>query len=261
MDEALQQPTFTLLARRTVRLDIVPFAILYVIGFGAYLLGSPKVAAAANIATPICAGLHIITFLSCHWWLSTRCALQLKRVHRVADATLVRTHPVVGRSELCTLEVRPAAAPAAAAAKTSGTEAADEVRFDFRKRVYMFTPGATPAADEATCFRELTMPVGLSLSHYLASARGLRGESLAQAEYKYGGNSFAIPARTFGSLFVEHALAPFFVFQASSPCKPAKAATPPHSSLRTLQHTCSRPARVHFQQAVATRSRHPATLP
>ena len=57
------------------------------------------------------------------------------------------------------------------------------------------------------------MPTDFSLAHYLAAARGLRGEVLATAADRFGPNSFAIPARTFGSLFVEHALAPFFVFQ------------------------------------------------
>ena len=89
----------------------------------------------------------------------------------------------------------------------------EEVRFEYRKRTYIHAPPSSPVDDEATTFGELTMPVGLPISTYLKASSGLRGEALEAARHRYGANSFAIPGRTFGSLFVEHALAPFFVFQ------------------------------------------------
>jgi cation-transporting ATPase 13A1 len=214
---------FTLHTARRVRLDVAPFVVLYVLGFGAYLFASPSLSRAANVATPIVAGLHVLTFLSCHWSLPLRCALQLRRVRRIVDATLVRARaPGSGRSELCELERRPALPPLLAAAAVAAAAAEEVVRFEHRKRTYVFEPAASAAAasssdrhnDDSAHFRELTMPVSLPLSHYLSSLKGLRGESLVRASYKYGDNSFGIPARSFGSLFVEHALAPFFVFQA-----------------------------------------------
>ena len=216
-----EEPIFSLYARRQLRLDVIPFTVMYALGFTFYFCGSPRASAAANVATPLCAALHIFTFLSCHWWLSMRCALQLRRVYRVTDASLVRAHPPKGRSELCALEVRPAATVRSnlrnKRAVPSTLSSDNEIRFEYRKRVYIFAPrtgaGNQVIEDDAVRFSELTMPTKLPLAQYLASGHGLKGDALAQTERKFGKNSFAIPARTFGSLFVEHALAPFFVFQ------------------------------------------------
>jgi cation-transporting ATPase 13A1 len=204
MDEDGEPPVqFTLHRPRGVRLDILPFGIGYAMGFGAYMT-VPSLEFAANVGTPILVAAHLVTFLVCHWSLSVRCALQLKRVVRATDATLARARSGNGRSELCPLQCR-----------STDAHGKVEVRFEFRKRTYILEASSSASqgsANDADRFRELSMPYDRPLSEY-CNGRGLRGEQLTAAAEKFGDNSFAIPGRSFGELFVEHALAPFFVFQ------------------------------------------------
>ena len=208
----------SLLAPRTWRLDVLPFAILYLLGFGVYF-AVPSLELLANICTPVLTALHVLTFLTCHWSLSLRCALQLRTVRRAAEAVFVRATPASGRSELCKLERRPVfgAGIGRESGKAATSECAEEVRFEFRKRTYLHTPSqasdGADSEDEATLFQELTMPLNEPLSHYVSASKGLKADALLHAQHKYGENSFEIPKRSFGELFVEHALAPFFVFQ------------------------------------------------
>ena len=198
--------SLTLLTPRRIRLDIAPYVILYIVGFGSYLQPAPSISATANLVVPVIVACHCLTFLVCHWSLAARCLTQLRRVTRVSEAKCVRVYMPTGHSELCMLEQH------AVWASTTGEE---ETRFEHQKRTYVFKPSskASADADEATAFAELTMPLGLPLSHYMAGARGLKGEALAAVTYRYGANKFEIPAKTFGALLLEHLLAPFFAFQ------------------------------------------------
>ena len=180
----MASPTLQLFRPRAVRLDVAPFVVLYAVGFGSYLLLPPSAAALANVFTPAVAACHLLAFLGCHWSLPLRLSLQWIRVKRVAEATAVRVRaPSTNRSELCLLHRR-------AAWGAPGTE---ETSFEHRKHTYAFTPAKGGGGDDdADGFSELTMPLGLPLSHYIGGARGLRGESLLAAEHKYGRNHFAI---------------------------------------------------------------------
>jgi cation-transporting ATPase 13A1 len=186
---------------RAVRIDAAPFVALYALGFSGYLLLTPKLAGVANVVVPAFVACHILTFLGCYWSLPMRCALQYRRVWRVADATLVRVHLADGgRSDMCALQ-------------HGGAPGVEETRFEHRKLTFIFAPGADKSvADEASCFVESTVCLSKPLSQYVG-ARGLRGEALAAAAQKYAPNAFAIPPLSFGALLVEHSLAPFFVFQ------------------------------------------------
>ena len=189
---------------RVLRIDVLPFATCYAVGFTLYLL-VPHLEVAANVTTPILVVVHLLTFLTCHWSVAVRCALQLRTVRRAADATVVRVRPASGRSELCVITRRPAATDADP----------EELRFEYRKRTYVYEPPAAKdrPLDESSCFCELTMDLHRPLCFYLSGAKGLKAESLGAAQRKYGANSFEIPKITFGELMAEHALAPFFVFQ------------------------------------------------
>ena len=97
-----------------------------------------------------------------------------------------------------------------------GAPGTQDTRFEHRKRAFIFHPAsasAPAATDDSTLFAELTLPIDLPISHYLGGSKGLRSEALRAAEHKHGSNAFAIPAHSFRELLLEHALAPFFVFQ------------------------------------------------
>ena len=184
-------PDLTLYKPRSIRLDVAPFVVLYPTLFSVYLFAyAPSTVLYANFAVPAVVACHLLTFLATHWSLPMRCLLQFRRVKTVADAQYVRVRPSAssggGRPELCTLEKREA----------FNTAAADEeeVRFEHRKRTYLFSPPKTAVSDEASCFGELVMPLNLPITYYLNGAKGLRGEALSHATHKYGAQRLRDPA-------------------------------------------------------------------
>ena len=200
---------FALLLPRGVRLDVAPFAIGYMVGFIVYFT-SPANQFAANVATPMVAALHLLTFLMSHWSMSVRCALQFRGVRCAKTASHVRAQPDSGRPELCELQ------------QGTGPGGQVELHFEYRKRIFIFDApypdGAPSCSDDAAHFVELAMPVEKPLAHYVANSRGLKIEALADLQLRYGHNSFDIPMRTFRELLAEQAVAPFFVFQVRTLC-------------------------------------------
>lgn len=78
----------------------------------------------------------------------------------------------------------------------------------FQKRRFLYSY-------ETGSFSPLVYPVDTrpKLADYQLT-RGLKGEKeITRLQHHYGLNSFDIPVPTFGELFKEHAVAPFFVFQ------------------------------------------------
>ena len=91
----------------------------------------------------------------------------------------------------------------------------DDVRFEYQKLAFTFVAGGaaggTPVPGGA--FARLRPPTRETFGHY-AAARGIRDDAaLAAARRLYGPNECEIPLVSFGAMLMEHALAPFFVFQ------------------------------------------------
>ncbi|CAM9445897.1 unnamed protein product [Discosporangium mesarthrocarpum] len=66
---------------------------------------------------------------------------------------------------------------------------------------------------EAKGFRRLDYPVQGSFRSYLASGGVRDADALSRSRECWGANVLDIPMPSFGELFTEHAVAPFFVFQ------------------------------------------------
>lgn len=67
-------------------------------------------------------------------------------------------------------------------------------------------------SEEHGTFQRLQFDIQSPLSKYLAST-GLAAPEIAEQRRTFGENVYDIPLPTFGELFQEHAVAPFFVFQ------------------------------------------------
>ncbi|KNC47416.1 endoplasmic reticulum Ca-transporting P-type ATPase [Thecamonas trahens ATCC 50062] len=94
--------------------------------------------------------------------------------------------------------------------KSENRQGLDATFVVFQQQVYRF--GELDGAGRFG-FGRPELPIGKPREFY-AAARGLESpESLAAAHEMYGGNSFDVPSRTFKDMYIEHALAPFFVFQ------------------------------------------------
>lgn len=84
----------------------------------------------------------------------------------------------------------------------------DLIYFSYQRDKYMF--------DRSTStFGRVSYPCdGAPALSTFQSSKGLAtATALEQARTDYGKNEFDIPVPTFGELFAEHAVAPFFVFQ------------------------------------------------
>ena len=201
-----------------LRADLLPFALLHTLLLLVFLF-SPVHEETATYALPLGVLMHLVAFLSTHWSVSFRCALQLTAVSSPALATLVCVHPRAGG--------RPTLCPIARRERGGKGEKGDDGKdaafaFTYLQRSYVITAsGAATAATAATAAgganswrcEPLRMPVSETHEYYL-SARGYHdAASLSAARTLYGRNACPVPRPAFGSLLAEHALAPFFVFQ------------------------------------------------
>jgi manganese-transporting P-type ATPase len=76
---------------------------------------------------------------------------------------------------------------------------------------YQFTRYCATSARQE--FDPLSFPVGREAGHYLASVGKRAAAEVDAAQAKFGKNELHMPPPTFSELMVEHAFAPFFVFQ------------------------------------------------
>eukprot|EP00276_Gloeochaete_wittrockiana_P023948 CAMPEP_0184365734 /NCGR_PEP_ID=MMETSP1089-20130417/150349_1 /TAXON_ID=38269 ORGANISM="Gloeochaete wittrockiana, Strain SAG46.84" /NCGR_SAMPLE_ID=MMETSP1089 /ASSEMBLY_ACC=CAM_ASM_000445 /LENGTH=1238 /DNA_ID=CAMNT_0026707081 /DNA_START=169 /DNA_END=3882 /DNA_ORIENTATION=- len=182
---------------KPLRLDVLPFVLLYIADLCLALI-FPAYHTPILIGLPIIGLLHLLAFLVTHWSIEFRCFVTARKVKDVDLATFVKIVPTPhhGKKTICPLE--------RSSLKDDQKDAG--IYFSFQKRRYDFDPVTKR-------FEKLKFPVSESLGTY-QKQRGYGSQSdLDHAYGKYGTNRFAIPLPTFGELFKEHALAPFFVFQ------------------------------------------------
>ncbi|PWN18493.1 putative SPF1-P-type ATPase [Microstroma glucosiphilum] len=152
---------------------------------------------------------HALAYLITRWSIGFKAWATTKPVKSLQQASLVRVipHPHKGEGEMVPLKI-----------------SSSEVSFVYQADKYILavpdskapTTAVNRSADitEPT-FRRLPYPADSAppLSHFQASRGLVSEEDALQTLNTYGGNVFEIPKPTFVALFIEHAVAPFFVFQ------------------------------------------------
>ncbi|RKP02778.1 hypothetical protein CXG81DRAFT_24566 [Caulochytrium protostelioides] len=164
-------------------------------------LGSGEV---AGLSFLLVAAVNALLFLVCQWNVSAAARFTCRHTDDINEANYVKIVPRRhhGSGQLCPLEH-----PKRRRAFTANGEA-NGPWFFFQKRKYIWNHATKR-------FDKLAFPTkqGLPMSHF-QNCRGLGdGVSIAQATQKYGKNLFDVPIPSFGALFKEHMMAPFFVFQ------------------------------------------------
>jgi len=180
-------------ARTFLRLDFLPFAILYV-STTAYGISNELPFEYTAFGIGVVFVLQAITILSQQWSVGFKCFAAYSKVSKISEATFVKVDPASnkGKTELCPL--------------THDNESTDyPYWFLFQKRKISFN-------SEANEFQKLDYPVHLRLEEYRDS-KGHSNESYKEALRKFGPNKFDIPRPNFMDLYKEQMLAPFFVFQ------------------------------------------------
>ncbi|GAA5847692.1 hypothetical protein JCM5353_002617 [Sporobolomyces roseus] len=145
-------------------------------------------------------GGHALSFLFTRWSITFRSRGEAIRVNDIDTAKKIMVLPKVhrGKPEICVLE------------RTQREGQSPIIFFSYQRDKYLFSPSSRT-------FSRISYPCDTVPSPALStfqSAKGLSTSSqVKQSLTSYGKNIFDIPVPTFGELFAEHAVAPFFVFQ------------------------------------------------
>ncbi|KAJ3314110.1 hypothetical protein HDU76_002479, partial [Blyttiomyces sp. JEL0837] len=171
----------------------VPFSVAY--GFWVYVylfkydewLGSSEFTLFTFI---LMAAFHALTFLVCQWSVDAKALLTCKKVSDPYVATVIKIIPVAhqGAAAMCKIEKM-------VVDKNS-------------KKMYLYE-------EDKKRFVKLSFPYmdGKPIT-YFRKWKGLTSQATIKDTIElYGENRFDIPIPSFGELFKEHAVAPFFVFQ------------------------------------------------
>lgn len=182
------------------RLDIVPFAALYLI-LSAFWLSNKTQSFTFALGLGASVVCHLLTFLFQYWLVQAHAFISWEKLRPFRSSSLresevyalVRPRPHRGKTELVPLLQSPDG----------------RVHFSFQKRSYEF--------DSSTnCFRKVPWPTKLPLSGYENVARscsGLSEDAVQKGYSRFGPNMLEIPVPSFRELYKENLLAPFFVFQ------------------------------------------------
>ncbi|KAN0062947.1 putative cation-transporting ATPase 1 [Thecaphora frezii] len=200
-----------------LHLYVLPFLSLYPIAAYAYLFRYHDWIRSEEWTFVYTVGLvtlHALSFLVTKWSIAAKALITSRTANRLDDAELVRVfpHPHKGEGEIVALhKVRRPAMPV-------------EYSFVYQADKYILAnpdPNAkktdvlvSPLITQPT-FRRLPYPADAAPT--LAQFQNTRGLA-TQADVDlalgtFGKNGFDIPMPKFVDLFVEHAVAPFFVFQ------------------------------------------------
>lgn len=175
-----------------LRGDILYFSLLYVLCLLTYFI-SADYGFYAALCLPAIAFTHALAFLSCFWSIKMKCLLRYQpRV--LAEASLA-----------CVIPLPHSGSPAICPVINTNGPSGKETYFVFQKIKYVHDP----ATNE---FSPYELPTSKSLKSYLG-CMGHDANSAARGLNKFGPNVFDIPLPQFSELFMEHAVAPFFVFQ------------------------------------------------
>lgn len=163
--------------------------------------------------TALLVAVHALSFLVTYWDVRARALITANPVSdlNAADCVLVLPRPHKGKGEMLPLT------------RIQQKGKRDEYSFVYHadKYVLAFPDSAAPVTAitaspdvREETFRRVLYPADarVKLSDF-QSSRGLSSARVDEAVHMYGKNELDIPRPTFTSLFIEHAVAPFFVFQ------------------------------------------------
>ncbi|CAO2833629.1 unnamed protein product [Amaranthus hypochondriacus] len=178
------------------RLDVWPFAILYVLWL-AMIVPSLEITDALIVLGGLIT-FHILILLFTAWSVDFKCFVQYNKIDDIYQANFCKITPAkfCGSKEIVPLEFR----------KIVATEDAEEIFFDFRKQRFIYSK-------ENETFYKLPFPTKETFGYYLKNTGHGSEAKVNVATEKWGRNVFEYPQPTFQKLMKEHCMEPFFVFQ------------------------------------------------
>ncbi|CAA20137.1 Cation-transporting ATPase [Schizosaccharomyces pombe] len=179
-------------------LYVWPFA-LFVYPYIGYVYQNKLYSEEVRYLTYIAVGtIHALFWLAGEWNTKVYCLMTCRKTDKVEQATHILVTPSkIGESS----SVEPITKLVLPDSQTI------QYSFSFQRKRFIYEP-------EKGCFANITFPMDEpSTIGTLKKSTGLTNIQSEIFLYRYGKNCFDIPIPTFGTLFKEHAVAPFFVFQ------------------------------------------------
>ncbi|PWN52150.1 endoplasmic reticulum Ca-transporting P-type ATPase [Violaceomyces palustris] len=200
-----------------LHLYVLPFLTLYPVWAYAYFLRYDEWVRSEEwtfVFTVTLITSHALSFLVTKWSVAAKAKITCLNVSSLEDAEVVRInpHPHKGEGEMVDIH------------RTVRANMPIEISFIYQADKYILAhPDASASVTDITVsplineptFRRLPYPADFAppLADFQKS-RGLRSDKDVEVALgTFGKNSFDIPMPTFRELFLEHAVAPFFVFQ------------------------------------------------
>lgn len=145
------------------------------------------------IYTLLLVSIHSLVWLLPRWNLDLKVKFQYTKVDSLNAAThiLMKAKPSCGMSEISKIE------------RTPG-----QISFKYQKRKFIYSSKSKKFSPPIYFVDDKNLKIS-----DIKSVRGLTSDKVPFLQKHYGSNLFDIPVPTFAELFVEHMLAPFFVFQ------------------------------------------------
>eukprot|EP01125_Pyxidicula_operculata_P007025 TRINITY_DN2402_c0_g1_i1.p1 TRINITY_DN2402_c0_g1~~TRINITY_DN2402_c0_g1_i1.p1 ORF type:complete len:1145 (-),score=192.14 TRINITY_DN2402_c0_g1_i1:80-3514(-) len=177
------------------RLNVVPFVLLHILSLWFNWTYSSEYEVLSMLVIPVSVLLHILSFLFAFWSVDVDSLFNYKMVQSLSDATHVKVIPAghKGTKAMCPVQV---------------SEEGGKF-FLYQKRKYLYDVSNNQ-------FTKLQFPVNQNFEHYksmINNASDRPDSWYRQSLVKFGKNEFDIPIPSFKELYIEQALAPFFVFQ------------------------------------------------
>eukprot|EP00601_Ochromonadales_sp_CCMP2298_P026898 CAMPEP_0173277052 /NCGR_PEP_ID=MMETSP1143-20121109/3865_1 /TAXON_ID=483371 /ORGANISM="non described non described, Strain CCMP2298" /LENGTH=288 /DNA_ID=CAMNT_0014214099 /DNA_START=120 /DNA_END=982 /DNA_ORIENTATION=+ len=205
-DGLIQQVTLYRPLHPLLRLDVGPFLAAYAVLFALCSSSQTQLLLYALIILPIVFSLHLLLFLLAQWSSHIRCMLGYTLAGDVTKAQIahVTAAPNAGLDKLCPL-AHSAATPKSVS--IVGREfGVTQQRLDFQKVSYNYD-------SDRNSFLRLDYPTSGPLSAFLAWTGHTSTDDVVLALMRWGTNEYDIPIPNFLDLYLDHMVAPFFVFQ------------------------------------------------
>lgn len=203
-----------------LRLDVLPFILTYVIA-SYFILQDGELKFPALIAFPIGLTAQLFVFLLAQSSVAFRCFIGKTRVTDIKEAVdiHVRAAKNAGKDRLVNLlKMNNSSVPLVGNTTTSKNAASGVkvlgVDYSLTNEIFFFQEVMYCYQTEEKTFKRLDYPTTFTTAESFLKWQGYdSNDNILKAYQRWGINEFNIPMPHFLDLYMEHLVAPFFVFQ------------------------------------------------
>lgn len=199
----LYQDAFWLL-----RYDVLPFLFIYIISMVMIMSPIDQVKLTGLITFPLGLALHLLVFLYAQSSVKFRCLIGKKQVPdvKLANYAHIVAAKNAGKDRIVSIDHNVALTQSIHLKVMEQKYALSADSFSFQEVTYLYQ-------ENKEQFQRLDYPIEIHVDQCTKWQGHMTNESMIFAYNRWGPNDFNIPIPHFLDLYMEHLVAPFFVFQ------------------------------------------------